>query len=57
MKNSERVMIWVAFAIISTVWGTTWRAIRIGLETVPPGLSAGIRGVLAAVILVVVKPF
>lgn len=51
MKNSERVMIWIAFAIISTVWGTTWLAIRIGLETVPPFLSAGIRCVVASVIL------
>ncbi len=51
MKNSERVLIWIAFAIISTVWGTTWLAIRIGLETVPPFLSAGVRCLAAAVIL------
>ena len=51
MKNSERMMIWIAFAIISTVWGTTWLAIRIGLETVPPFLSAGIRCLAASVIL------
>ena len=51
MKNTERIMVWVAFAIISTVWGTTWLAIRIGLETVPPFLSAGIRCLAAAVIL------
>ena len=51
MKNTERIMIWIAFAIISTVWGTTWLAIRIGLETVPPFLSAGIRCLAAAVIL------
>jgi drug/metabolite transporter (DMT)-like permease len=51
MKTSERVMIWTAFAIISTVWGTTWLAIRIGLETVPPFLSAGIRCLGAAAVL------
>ena len=51
MKKTERMMIWIAFAIISTVWGTTWLAIRIGLETVPPFLSAGIRCLAAAVIL------
>lgn len=51
MNRSERVLIWVAFAIISTVWGTTWLAIRIGLETVPPFLSAAIRCLLAAVVL------
>jgi drug/metabolite transporter (DMT)-like permease len=51
MKVSERFLIWIAFAIISTVWGTTWLAIRIGLETVPPFLSAGIRCLLASVVL------
>ncbi len=51
MKPSERTLVWVAFAIISTVWGTTWLAIRIGLETVPPFLSAGLRCLLAAVVL------
>lgn len=51
MAKSERTLIWVAFAIISTVWGTTWLAIRIGLETIPPFLSAGVRCSLAAVIL------
>jgi drug/metabolite transporter (DMT)-like permease len=51
MAKSERVLIWITFAIISTVWGTTWLAIRIGLETVPPLLSAGVRCCLAAVVL------
>ncbi len=51
MQKSERILIWIAFTIISTVWGTTWLAIRIGLETVPPFLSAGIRCCFAAVVL------
>jgi len=51
VAKSERLQIWVAFGIVSTVWGTTWLAIRIGLETVPPFLSAGVRCTLAAVIL------
>lgn len=49
--RSERFRVWLAFSIISTVWGTTWFAIRIGLQTVPPFLSAGIRCCLAAVVL------
>lgn len=49
--RSERLGIWLAFFIISTVWGTTWFAIRVGLETVPPFLSAGIRCSVAAAIL------
>jgi drug/metabolite transporter (DMT)-like permease len=51
--RSERVGIWISYFIISTVWGTTWFAIRIGLETIPPFLSAGIRCSLAAVVLYV----
>lgn len=51
MEKSERILIWIAFGIISTVWGTTWLAIRIGLETVPPFLSAGVRCCLAAAVL------
>jgi len=49
--RSERFRVWLAFITISTVWGTTWFAIRIGLQTVPPFFSAGIRCCLAAVVL------
>jgi drug/metabolite transporter (DMT)-like permease len=49
--RSERFGIWISYFIISTVWGTTWFAIRIGLETIPPFLSAGIRCSVAAVVL------
>ncbi len=49
--KSERVLIWLSFALISTVWGTTWLAIRIGLETLPPFYAAAIRCLLAAVVL------
>jgi drug/metabolite transporter (DMT)-like permease len=49
--RTERIGIWLSYFTISTVWGTTWFAIRIGLETVPPFLSAGIRCGAAAVIL------
>jgi drug/metabolite transporter (DMT)-like permease len=51
IMRPERLRVWLAFITISTVWGTTWFAIRIGLETVPPFLSAGIRCCLAAVVL------
>ena len=49
--RSERFRVWLAFITISTVWGTTWFAIRIGLQNVPPFFSAGIRCCLAAVVL------
>ncbi len=37
--------------IICLIWGSTWLAIKIGLATVPPLLSAGLRFFLASAIL------
>jgi len=51
MMEKERVRIWAAFVIVCTVWGSTWMAIKIGLETIPPFFSAGVRFVIAAVLL------
>ena len=48
---SDRFRVWVGFFIISTVWGSTWLAIKIGLTRVPPFLSAGLRFVVASAIL------
>lgn len=42
---------WAGIAAISFIWGSTWLAIKIGLETMPPFLSAGMRFALAAGIL------
>jgi drug/metabolite transporter (DMT)-like permease len=41
---------WVAVCVL---WGTTYLAIRIGLETIPPLLMAGIRWIVAGTILLV----
>ncbi len=37
--------------VICLIWGSTWLAIKIGLATVPPLLSAGLRFLLASGIL------
>lgn len=42
---------WAGIAAISFIWGSTWLAIKIGLEAMPPFLSAGMRFTLAAGIL------
>ncbi len=47
----DRLRVWTAFLIVSTVWGSTWLAIKIGLATVPPFLAAGLRFVIASVTL------
>lgn len=42
---------WVAFATICVVWGTTYLAIAIALETIPPLLLTGTRFTAAGVIM------
>src|SRR5262245_42853542 len=45
---------YVAWVVVCLVWGTTYLAIRIALETVPPMLMAGLRWVIAGAILTAV---
>jgi len=45
------VWAWVAFATICVVWGTTYLAIAIALETIPPLLLTGTRFTAAGVIM------
>jgi len=47
----RRARIWIAYATVSIVWGSTYLAIRIGVEEVPPFWMAGVRLVTAGVIL------
>src|SRR5437667_229375 len=42
-----------AFAMLCLIWGSTWLAIRIGLEGAPPFLSASLRFAVAAIVLVI----
>ena len=42
------VLVYVAIAVL---WGSTWSAIRIGLEDLPPLTFAGVRMAIAAVLL------
>ena len=54
MTTPSRPPTWkllAAFAIIYFVWGSTFLAIRIGVREVPPFLLAGMRFLLAGVIL------
>lgn len=51
---TERVKIWIGFAIVSWVWGSTWLAIKIGLQSVPPLFGSGIRFIIAGLILLAI---
>ena len=42
---------YAAWGVVSVVWGTTYLAIRIALEGIPPGLLAGMRFITAGTLL------
>ncbi|MEQ1918854.1 MAG: EamA family transporter [Elusimicrobiota bacterium] len=44
-------MIPFLYALVCLIWGSTWLAIKFGLDGVPPFLGAGLRFTLAAAIL------
>jgi drug/metabolite transporter (DMT)-like permease len=43
--------IWLALGIVYVVWGSTYLAIRVMVETMPPLLSGGVRHVVAGTII------
>src|SRR3954465_11631581 len=51
MKGREKFGAYGAWAAVCFFWGTTYLAIRVGLESFPPTLFAGLRFVIAGVVL------
>jgi drug/metabolite transporter (DMT)-like permease len=47
----EQKLAWLAWGTICVVWGTTYLAIRVALETVPVFLVAGLRWMTAGLVL------
>jgi len=47
----SRLALISAFAIVYIVWGSTYLAIRIAVQDLPPGMLAGIRFILAGLVL------
>jgi drug/metabolite transporter (DMT)-like permease len=41
----------ILFALICLIWGSTWLAIKVGLDGVPPFLGAGLRFLLATLLV------
>src|SRR5436190_9280216 len=41
----------LAILLCTLIWGSTWLAIKIGLETLPPFLFAGMRFTIATILL------
>lgn len=51
MDKKDKVKAYVAWGAVSLFWGTTYLAIRIGVESLPPALFAGFRFAIAGIIV------
>ena len=51
MTGENRLLIFLAFACIYVVWGSTYLAIRYAVETIPPLFVAGSRHLIAGALL------
>ena len=49
--HASRAMILAAFAAIYLIWGSTYLAIKVAIETVPPFLMTGVRFLIAGSVL------
>lgn len=47
---------WATLALLVLIWGTTWAAIRVGLEGIPPITGVALRFALAALLLFALSP-
>ena len=50
----ERALAITAFTIVCVVWGTTYLAIRVAVETIPPLLLTSIRFVIAGIVMLAI---
>jgi drug/metabolite transporter (DMT)-like permease len=57
MVMSQIKLAYLAWVIVCVVWGTTYLGIHVALETMPVALLAGLRWVIAGVLLAAVVPF
>jgi drug/metabolite transporter (DMT)-like permease len=49
--RAQAPLIWAALGVVYVVWGSTYLAIRVTIETIPPMISASLRFLLAGSIL------
>jgi len=50
-RPASRMQLVLAFAAVYVLWGSTYLAIRFGVETLPPFLMAGLRHSIAGILL------
>jgi len=51
MRKPSALLIGATFTLLTLIWGTTWAAIRISLEGIPPFTGVAVRFAVAAVLL------
>ena len=47
----SRTVSFISLGLLCLVWGSTWPIIKIGLEAIPPFLAAGVRFLIAGIVL------
>jgi len=52
--NKDRPLATLAFLIVCIVWGTTYLAIRVAVETMPPLLLTGVRYTIAGAVMLAI---
>src|SRR5437868_13135419 len=52
-EKQHRLNVYIAFALVYFFWGSTYLAIRVGVEQIPPALMAGARFLIAGVLMLV----
>jgi drug/metabolite transporter (DMT)-like permease len=57
VSHRERQLAYLAWITVCFVWGTTYLAIRVALESVPVALLAGLRWAAAGMVLAMALPF
>jgi drug/metabolite transporter (DMT)-like permease len=50
-------LVYALMALVALVWGSTWLVIKQGLETMPPLFGAGVRFVVAGVVMALIAPW
>ncbi|MEE9429419.1 MAG: EamA family transporter [Melioribacteraceae bacterium] len=55
--NSKNLKLTLGFISICIIWGSTWVVIRIGLDTLTPMISAGVRFLFASLIIFSIVQF
>ena len=50
-RSASAAAIWIALGLVYVIWGSTYLAIAIAVQTLPPLFSAGLRFCIAGLVL------